>query len=446
MTGDSATAPLVQPAPLAATAAALRSGAVNLHDSIDRACRRIEDSDAKVQSLLPEEGRRERLHRQGGGLLARFPGSAARPPLFGILVGVKDIFHVDGFVTRAGTTVPPASFSGAQARVVDDLIAAGALVLGKTVTTEFAYFEPGPTRNPHNLAHTPGGSSSGSAAAVAAGFCPLALGTQTIGSVIRPAAFCGIVGFKPTLDRIATNGLVIFSQTVDHVGLFTQDVEGMALAAAVLLAGWRAPAPPAHPPVVAIPDGAYLAQTEAAALEAFERQAAHLAAQGWAVRRAPMFADIADLNARHRRLAFAEFARGHAERYAQYAAHYRPRTAAIIEFGRCVPDAELLPLREHCLQLRDTLEEVMDAEGIDAWITPAATGPAPLGIDATGDPNMNLPWTHAGMPAITIPVGAVPAGVAANRLPLGLQMVARFDADEELLAWAALAEIAQALQ
>jgi len=154
-------------------------------------------------------------------------------------VGIKDIFHVDGFVTRAGTRVPPERFAGPEAASVALLREAGALIAGKTVTTEFAYFEPGPTRNPHNPAHTPGGSSSGSAAAVAAGLCQLALGTQTIGSVIRPAAFCGVVGFKPSFGRIPTSGLVYFSRTIDHVGLFTQDLDGMELAASVLCRDWQ---------------------------------------------------------------------------------------------------------------------------------------------------------------------------------------------------------------
>jgi Asp-tRNA(Asn)/Glu-tRNA(Gln) amidotransferase A subunit family amidase len=423
---------------LATIADELRNGALTLHDMVDAACDRIEAIEPIIQSLVPEVGRRERLHREANALLARYPAPGKRPPLFGMLVGIKDIFHVDGFVTRAGTTVPPETFAGTQARVAANLVDAGALILGKTVTTEFAYFEPGPTRNPHNPEHTPGGSSSGSAAAVAAGLCPLAVGTQTIGSVIRPAAFCGLVGFKPTLDRLPTQGVVYFSPTVDHTGLFTQDTAGMIVAASVLLAGWRS-LPFAlrseSPPVVAIPDGPYLAQGEPEALAAFEEQTLHLAVNGWQVQRIPMFADIAELNALHRRLAFAEFARGQAERYAQYAAHYRPRTAEIIHLGAVVTDEQLLSLREHCLQLRTDLTNIMDSEGIDAWITPAATGPAPAGIHATGDPNMNLPWTHAGMPAIT-----VPAGRAANGLPLGMQLVARFDADEELLLWAAHAE------
>jgi Asp-tRNA(Asn)/Glu-tRNA(Gln) amidotransferase A subunit family amidase len=342
---------------------------------------------------------------------------------------------VDGFVTRAGSQAPPELFAGPEAACVQQLRAAGALILGKTVTTEFAYFEPGPTRNPHNLAHTPGGSSSGSAAAVAAGLCTLALGTQTIGSVIRPAAFCGVVGFKPSLQRIATAGLVYFSRTIDHVGLFTQDVAGMEIAASVLCQEWRAQPRPDALPVLGAPDGPYLAQTEPAALEAFEEQLLLLQAAGCQVKRAPALAGIEQLNLLHRRMIFAEFAQEHAGLYARHGDLYRPRTVEAIRTGQSVNAEELAAARAHCLQLRGELEAQMDAAGIDLWVCPAATGPAPEGLHATGDPNMNLPWTHAGLPAITLP-----AGRAENGLPLGLQLAARFGADEELLGWARLVE------
>ena len=308
---------------------------------------------------------------------------------------------------------------------------AGALILGKAVTTEFAYFEPGPTRNPRNLEHTPGGSSSGSAAAVAAGLCQLAVGTQTIGSVIRPAAFCGVVGFKPSLDRIPSQGLVYFSRSIDHVGLFTQDVAGMQLAASVLCRDWRTPPLPAGLPVLGVPEGAYLQRAEPDALEMFWKQVALLEAAGVAVRRVPALDDIEELRSRHLNLIFAEFAQEHAGMYAQHAELYRPRTVDIIEKGKRVSEAEWSEGRASTVTLRHDLEALMTRSGIDLWVCPAAPGPAPAGIQATGDPIMNLPWTHAGMPAVTLP-----AGRAANGLPLGLQLVARFGEDERLLAWA----------
>lgn len=422
---------LLYPASLAETVQALRSAALDLHTYVDTLCDRIARVDPLVQALLPEPDRCRRLHAEADRLLAAYPDPARRPPLFGVPVGVKDIFHVEGFVTHAGSAVPPEAFAGPEAVCVRQLRAAGALVLGKTVTTEFAYFEPGPTRNPHNPAHTPGGSSSGSAAAVAAGLAPLALGTQTIGSVIRPAAFCGVVGFKPSLGRIETQGLVYFSRTMDHVGLFTQDVAGMALAAGVLCRGWRGLPAGQRRPILGVPVGPYLEQAEPAALAAFWAQVERLAAAGVAVREVPALADIGQVAQRHRILVFAEFAQEHATLYDRYRTLYRPRTAEIVELGRRVTPMELAEARAGASKLRHELEVLMSRTGIDLWATPAARGPAPLGLESTGDPAMNLPWTHAGLPAVTLP-----AGRAENGLPLGLQLVARFGEDEALLGWA----------
>jgi len=425
------TANLLHPAPLAETVVALRDGQMDLHSHIDAVCDRIEQVDPVIEALLAEPDRRGRLHREASALAAAYPESTGRPSLYGALLAVKDIFHVDGFITRAGTAVPPELFAGPEAACVMRLRLAGALVVGKAVTTEFAYFEPGPTRNPHALGHTPGGSSSGSAAAVAAGLAPLALGTQTIGSVIRPAAFCGVVGFKASLGRIDPSGLVFFSRTLDQVGLFTQDVAGMALAAAAVCREWRDLPAPGRLPVLGVPVGPYLEQAEPAALRAFWQQMGRLAAAGVVVREVPALADIEALNSLHRRLVFAEFAQEHAEIYARHAALYRPRTAEIVEIGKRISTDELAALRGNITLLRQELENLMDDAGIDLWACPAARGPAPEGLHATGDPNMNLPWTHAGLPSITLP-----AGRAAKGLPLGLQLVAAFDRDEQLLGWA----------
>ncbi|HSN73910.1 MAG TPA: amidase [Anaerolineae bacterium] len=425
------TANLLHPAPLAETVAALRDGQLDLHNHIDTVCDRIEQVDPVIKALLAETDRRGRLHREATGLVSAYPDPAGRPSLYGALLAVKDIFHVDGFTTRAGAAVPPELFAGPEAACVARLRQAGALVVGKAVTTEFAYFEPGPTRNPHALAHTPGGSSSGSAAAVAAGLASLALGTQTIGSVIRPAAFCGIVGFKPSLGRIDPQGLVFFSRTLDQVGLFTQDVAGMALAAAAVCQDWRDLPPSDRLPVLGVPAGPYLEQAEPAALRAFWQQMGRLAAAGITVREVPALAGIEALNTLHRRLVFAEFAQEHAQIYAQHAALYRPRTAEIVEIGKNVSTDELAAARANIVVLRRELAGLMDDAGIDLWACPAARGPAPEGLHATGDPNMNLPWTHAGLPSITLP-----AGRAGNGLPLGLQLVAAFNCDEQLLGWA----------
>ncbi len=413
-------------------AAALRSGDVELVAHVQTVCDRIDVEDSLIQALLPEPGRRERLTREAEALLARYPDPEERPPLFGLLVGVKDFFRVDGFPTKAGSKLPAALFEGTESDVVTRLRENGALIAGKTVTTEFAYFQPGPTRNPHNTEHTPGGSSSGSAAGVAAGFYPLALGTQTIGSVIRPAAFCGIIGFKPSYDRINTAGMLFFSKSVDHAGVFSQDVAAMKLASSALFGSWDSSecAPPDGLPALAVPDGPYLEEAEDVGLQHFEETLDRLAAEGFRIERVPFFSDYAELNRRHRRLTAVEVAQVHKDWYREYSDRYSVHMHEIMRTGATVSDEERDSIRADQLQLRHTMEEALLSSGADLWIAPAATGPAPHGIHATGNPIMNLPWTNAGVPAL-----AIPSGKTEDGLPLAVQLCAPFGADERLLAW-----------
>ena len=345
---------------------------------------------------------------------------------------MKDFFRVDGFPTKAGSKLPAALFDGAESEVVTLLKQNGALIAGKTVTTEFAYFQPGPTRNPRNPEHTPGGSSSGSAAGVAAGFFPLALGTQTIGSVIRPAAFCGIIGFKPSYDRIPTSEMLFFSRSVDHVGLFSQDVATMQLACSALCDSWDGSkgAPPQGLPALAVPDGPYLDEAEEAGRQHFEATLDRLAAEGFRIERIPFFPDYADLNRRHRRLTAVEVAQVHKQWYREYSDRYSIHMHEIMRTGATISDEERDDIRADQLRLRHAMEEALLSAGADLWVAPAATGPAPLGIHATGNPIMNLPWTNAGVPALSIPTGETEEG-----LPLAVQFCAPFGADERLLAW-----------
>jgi Asp-tRNA(Asn)/Glu-tRNA(Gln) amidotransferase A subunit family amidase len=378
---------------------------------------RLEEADAAIRSLMPEPGRAERLERE--------VSTTPNGPLRGLVVGVKDIFHVDGLPTTAGSTLPVEALAGPEAAAVSLLRGAGAVVLGKTVSTEFAFLEPGPTRNPRNLAHTPGGSSSGSAAAIAAGHCPLALGSQTVGSVIRPAAFCGVVGYKPSYGRISTAGMVPLAESFDTVGLLASNVSWVARAAVVLCASWRGGAVNG-PPVLGIPDGPYLEQASKEVLGVLD---------GLAATRVRLFDDIETLNAAHRRLLGFEMARHHARWFPRFADRYRPRTAGAIRAGLTVAGEDAAQIRAGRANVRARIHEAMDAAGVDVWVCPAAAGPAPAGLESTGDPSMQLPWTHAGLPVVTLPWGT-----AANGLPLGLQLVARFMDDERLLAWAAQLE------
>lgn len=424
------------PAPLAQIATDLVSGKLTLNAYINAACDRLERYDPEIESFLPEEGRRERLLQEAAILEKAYPQTTNRPPLFGVLVGVKDIFRVDGFPTRANSRLDPAVLAGPEADCVRLLKQSGALVLGKTVTTEFAYFEPGPTRNPHNLQHTPGGSSSGSAAAVAAGFSPLTLGTQTIGSVNRPAAFCGIIGFKPSYNRIPTPGLLYFSPSADHVGCFTQDVEGMILAAKVLCHDWQEISVK-YQPVLGVPRGRYLEQAQPEALKLYYTQLEKIKGEGYTVKEISALDHIENLTIWHRQLISAEMALEHADLYNRFADLYQPRTRELIEEGQKITRPELEKARKMQKELRDELETAMREAGIDLWITPAATGPCPEGLESTGNPAMSMPWTNAGLPSIS-----VPAGRFANGLPVGLQLIAPFMGDELLLSWAGnIAEI-----
>lgn len=400
-----------------------------------RVCDRIEAADGEIRAFVPEPGRRERLLREARMADERWDGPGERPVLFGVPVGVKDIVQVDGLPTRAGSDVPAEALAGPQASLIDRLRAAGALVAGKTVTAEFAVTAPGPTRNPHHLGHTPGGSSSGSAAAVAAGMVPLAVGTQTIGSMIRPAAYCGVVGFKPTHGRIPSDGVIANAPTFDTVGLFAPDVATLVPAAAVLCDGWRPSgdggAAAGRRPVLGIPLGPYLDRADAEARSSFEERAGRLEAAGFTVRRVPFPDDFDRVVAERVVIGRYELARTHAVWFPRHAERYREQTAEAIRQGQRIGDDAYAAALGERAAFRDRLMAAMDRDGIDLWITPAATGPAPYGLQSTGDPVMSLPWSYAGVPAL-----ALPAGRAAGSLPLGVQCVARPGADERLLAWA----------
>ncbi len=415
------------PGKLQALAADLRQGE-DLFIFLDLLAARFETRENELRAFVPETGRFDRLRREARELLDRHPDPQDRPPLFGVPVGVKDVFHVHGFLTRAGSRLPPEELHGLEAESVTTLRAAGALILGKTVSTEFAYFAPGPTRNPRNTGHTPGGSSSGSAAAVGAGLCPLAIGTQTIGSVCRPAAFCGTVGYKPSYDRISRSGLLPLAPSLDHTGTFTADVAGAELAASLLCRGWK-PTEIDRRPVLGVPEGPYLERASDEGLAHFNAVLSRLAEAGYAIESVPAFDDLARIEARHGVIVAAEAARVHAEWFPRFEDLYHAKTAELIRRGQQVSSDNLDVALAGCGHLRRRLMALMAEHGLDLWITPPALGAAPAGLDSTGDPVMNLPWTQAGLPAFSLP-----AGRNAEGLPLGLQLIGRWWGDEDLLA------------
>lgn len=408
----------------------LRSGALTLPEFLAQVEARFTQHEPSILAFIPEEERFTRLYDEADALVLAYPDLVSRPLLFGALVGVKDIFHVEGFTTRAGSRLPPEELQGEEAQSVTRLRNAGALIFGKTVTTEFAYFSPGPTRNPHNLERTPGGSSSGSAAAVAAGFCHLALGTQTIGSIIRPASFCGVVGVKPTYDRIPRDGVIPLSPALDHVGFFTPDADGALNAARALYNDWDEPTEPLEKPRLGIPDGPYLEGVSQEGLAFFEDVCKRLEKAGYELHRIQVMSDLSEIRARHDAILSAEAARVHEAWFKKYESLYSSKFTELIRRGQQITDDQLqsaLTARDH---FRADMRSTFLDHNIDAWITPSTVGPAPKGLESTGDPIMNLPWTQAGLPAVNLPAGKNQDG-----LPLGLQVVGNWYKDESLLFW-----------
>ena len=408
----------------------LRAGQLTFPDFLAQAEARFQEREPDVLAFIPEEDRFARLQEDTETLVLSYPDLISRPVLFGALTGVKDIFQVEGFTTQAGSRLPYELLQGKEARSVTQLKEVGALILGKTVTTEFAYFSPGPTRNPHNPEHTPGGSSSGSAAAVAAGFCHVALGTQTIGSIIRPAAFCGVVGFKPTYDRISREGVIPLSPSLDHIGFFTSDVDTAKRVASVLVDNWKSESIE-RKPTLGIPEGPYLESASDQALALFNTICESIVQAGYELRRILVMDDFQEIRARHDVIMSAEAAQVHANWFDKYADLYSLKFTELIKRGQAVSDSQLQDAFTARDLFRNQITQTMIDNNIDLWISPPTIGPAPKGLESTGDPVMNLPWTQIGLPAINLPSGKTEDG-----LPMGFQIIGKWNMEELLLAWA----------
>ncbi|AUG78766.1 amidase [Kitasatospora sp. MMS16-BH015] len=417
--------PLIHPVPL-------RTGHPEEPGYVDRLCTRIDRVDPVVQAFVPEPGRYGRLTAEAAGLVRATALATAGPgPLYGVPVGVKDVIHVDGLPTHGGSALPPGVLTGPEGTAVRRLRAAGALVAGKTTTAEFAVLAPGPTRNPYDLAHTPGGSSSGSAVAVATGLVPLALGTQTVGSMIRPAAYCGVVAYRPGLGRMPVDGVILHAPSLDTLGVFTAELAGAELAAALLCDSWTPVTDPGRPPVLGVPEGPYLDRTHPTARAVFEQQLRALAELGVTVRRVPVMAGFEEVVRDLRTIIRYELAQGHADWFARFGQLYRAETVNAIRLGREFDAADhAAALRARDL-FRQQLADTTAAAGLDLWVAPAAPSTAPAGLETTGDAVMSLPWSFAGLPALALPAGRSPEG-----LPYGLQLIAPAGADERLLALA----------
>jgi len=355
-------------------------------------------------------------------------------PLAGIGIAVKDIIATADLPTTMGSPIYAGHRPTADAACVARLRAVGAYVFGKTVTTPFAYMDPGKTHNPWDPAHSPGGSSSGSAAAVAASHVSAAIGTQTNGSIVRPAAYCGVVGFKPSLAAIPVDGVYLFSGTFDTVGTLTRTVADAALLASVLADTRRIA--PAIAPLAKAPRLAYLR-----GFPWVQQDAASHAVVDAAVARLAMDADIVpvaiaapwqEANRIHRTIMLREGAHLLGTLQQRERARLTPAINAALDDGRAMGDEryrEALDARARAIAFFTGW-----LDGFDAVLAPAAPGPAPKGLAATGDPSCCTLWSLLGFPALSLPVGR------AGRLPMGLQLAAPHGQDDRLLSVAAWCE------
>lgn len=344
--------------------------------------------------------------------------SSGRGALTDIPFGVKDIIETKDLPTEYGSPIYKGRIGTNDASIVRQLKEKGAVLLGKTHTTGFAYRQPAPTRNPRDLAHTPGGSSSGSAAAVAAGMAPVAIGTQTGGSTIRPASFCGVTGFKGTFGLLSTEGVLPFARSLDTLGFFTHT-------AADMLAFWQALGQSiGRPETVTFAAPEPLPGVEEPMAAAFRSTLALLRNAGVDIRSVTIVTALTLLRDAQRTIMFYEGARFHEERYRQYGDRLEAM-AELVREGLKIPvsqyDGAMKTVAEH----RTRFSELFASTPV--MLLPAAMGPAPLGLTNTGDSSMNAPITALGVPAVTIPMPIT------NGLPLGLQLIADRGQDARVL-------------
>ena len=435
---DRSAAGNLHPCAMTATqaAAAIRAGEMSSEELVRACLEVIEAGEPQVMAwhyLDPEyalEQAREADRRRSGGQPVG--------PLHGIPVGIKDIFDTRDMPTEDGTPLHRGRTPAYDAAAVTRLREAGAIIMGKTVTTELALFGPGKTRNPRDPSRTPGGSSSGSAAAVASGMVPLAIGSQTNGSTIRPASFCGVVGYKPSHGLISRHGVLTLSRTLDHVGVFAGSVTDAALIADIMMrydakdADMRPKAAPElsrlaaeEPPLT--PKLGFLKppvwnRADEDTREAFEELAGVLGDQVEEVELPTLFEEAL---AQHKIIQDAEVAVNFGGDYERGRERMSPQLVEIIEHGQAIPAAEYIRAVARIPLFLQAIDEVFDR--YDAILTPAAPGEAPVGTP-TGDPIFCTVWTLLGMPAVSLPLLS-----GNNGLPIGVQLVGQRGNDGRLL-------------
>jgi len=346
-------------------------------------------------------------------------------PIAGWAVGIKDIIDVEGYPTRCGVDFLPATPVPRDAQVVERLRSLGAYVFSKVVTTAFAYLDPGPTTNPWNVGHTPGGSSQGSAVTVATGMVRLALGSQTGASVARPAAFCGVVGFKPTFERMSHDGLMPFAPSFDTVGFFTKNLADMQTASRAFFDEPDDTA--SSSPRIGVVEDMYCEPADDDMLAAVRAVADKLKASGFDVRPAHLPEALRDAHENHVAMMAGESAEVYREIFKEHGEKFSPKLREIVVRGQAMSPGELEERRSRREEFEASMDGIFDE--FDVLLTPSAPGAAPKGLDTTGDFRMSVPITHTRTPSVTLPARLNESG-----LPLGLQFVARKMEDATLLA------------
>ena len=405
----------------------IKSGDLSSAQLVRDCLHRIESRDNAVQAWACLD--REYAQAQAGERDEQAQGKWQLP---GIPVGIKDIIDTLDLPTACGTAILDGHRPVRNAECIERLVAAGAVIMGKTVTTEFAYLQPGKTRNPHNIEHTPGGSSSGSAAAVADHQVPMALGTQTAGSIIRPASYCGVVGYKPTFASFSCRGIHPFAPSLDTLGGFTRSVADMVLLRNAL-AGETVKIEALKPASIALLRGpCWPAAGDAtrSMFEALQRMSA-----GWnlPVHRIELGEEFAGINDAQTKIQLKECTRS----LGKYYRHDRERLSAHLcadfEYGLSISDAHMAAAYSLVALCKKSIAGVFNTCSL--ILTAASTGTAPEGLGSTGDPVFNRMWTALGLPCVCLPFPRQEA-----ELPLGVQLVGAPRGDLALLAHAAWLE------
>jgi Asp-tRNA(Asn)/Glu-tRNA(Gln) amidotransferase A subunit family amidase len=428
---------------IASASEEIRTGRASAVALLQECLARIDRHEAQVRAWVLVD--RERALAEARRCDEEIRRGQYRGPLHGIPLAIKDIIDVLDWPTAAGSKLWQNSIARQDATVVTRLRQAGAVLMGKTVTTQYASFDPPPTRNPWKLDRTPGGSSSGSAAAVACGMCLGALGSQTGGSLTRPASYCGVATCKPTFCRVSTHGVMTLAASMDHVGPVARTVRDLA----VLLQAIAGPDPydplcGAEPP----PDflrgqagqplrvgrlrGLFEQRADGVVREMVDRACGRLTRAGVLVSETPLPAAFAEVVARHRIVMAVEAAVYHEHRLRQHPEDYGPCISSLLAEGLACPAPEYARTKEHQRQLAERTAECL--RGVDVLLCPASTCPAPAAA-TTGDPAFNSPWSYVGFPTVSFPMELSPDG-----LPLAIQLVAKPWDEMHLFAAAARCE------